>query len=118
MDTSLEIVKYLDMYLGIPSVVLDPDKKRRKLYGKAGAFRLQPWGVEYRVLSSGMMKDKKTLEFVWSGICAALNAYNEGYGRLDASIVTDIINNSKVAEAKETVIYQSLVNREYLDLFK
>lgn len=42
--TSITLVKYLDMYLGIPSVVLDPDTKRRTLYGKAGDFRLKPYG--------------------------------------------------------------------------
>lgn len=32
------------MYLGIPSVVMDPDTKRRTLYGKAGDFRLKAYG--------------------------------------------------------------------------
>ena len=38
------MVKLLDIFLGIPSVIIDPDKKRRKLYGKAGAFRLTKYG--------------------------------------------------------------------------
>lgn len=44
IDTSVLLVKYLDMYLGIPSVVYDSDKKRRSLYGKAGCFRLTSYG--------------------------------------------------------------------------
>lgn len=44
IDTSVALVKYLDMYLGIPSVVKDKDKRRRSLYGKAGSFRLTPYG--------------------------------------------------------------------------
>ena len=44
INTSITLVKYLDMYLGIPSVVLDPDTRRRTLYGKAGDFRLKPYG--------------------------------------------------------------------------
>lgn len=44
IDTSLALVKYLDAYLGLRSVIADPDKKRRSLYGKAGCFRLTPYG--------------------------------------------------------------------------
>lgn len=44
IDTSLALVKYLDLYLGVPSVIKDKDKKRRSLYGKAGCFRLTPYG--------------------------------------------------------------------------
>lgn len=44
IDTSLALVKYLDLYLGVPSVIKDRDKKRRSLYGKAGCFRLTPYG--------------------------------------------------------------------------
>ena len=38
IDTSVQLVKYLDLYLGVPAVIDDPDKKRRSLYGKAGSF--------------------------------------------------------------------------------
>lgn len=44
IDSSLLIVKYLDMYLGVPSVIYDKDKRRRSLYGKAGCFRLTSYG--------------------------------------------------------------------------
>lgn len=44
IDTSLQLVKYMDAYLGLTSLLKDPDKKRRSLYGKAGCFRLTPYG--------------------------------------------------------------------------
>ena len=44
VDTSLSLVRYMDVFLGIPSVVKDKDKKRRSLYGKAGCFRLTDYG--------------------------------------------------------------------------
>ena len=40
IDTSVALIKYLDMYLGVPSVIKDRDKRRRSLYGKAGCFLL------------------------------------------------------------------------------
>lgn len=36
---SRDIIKALDVFIGIPSVIIDTDTKRRSLYGKAGCFR-------------------------------------------------------------------------------
>jgi hypothetical protein len=41
-----------DLYLGLPSIIMDKDSKRRTLYGQASRYRIQPWGVEYRTLSN------------------------------------------------------------------
>jgi hypothetical protein len=41
-----------DLFLGLPSIIMDKDSKRRLLYGKASRYRIQPWGVEYRTLSN------------------------------------------------------------------
>lgn len=46
------LVKNMDIYLGIPSLAFTKDNRRRALYGKAGAFRPKPYGVEYRVLDN------------------------------------------------------------------
>lgn len=45
-------IRACDLTLGMWSVLKDKDTQRRKLYGKAGAFRYKPYGVEYRVLSN------------------------------------------------------------------
>jgi len=44
--------KQLDYVLGLPSLLVDTDPTRRQMYGKAGAYRPKPYGVEYRVLSN------------------------------------------------------------------
>lgn len=44
VETSINLIKTFDIFLGIPSVIIDPDTKRRELYGKAGAFRLTRYG--------------------------------------------------------------------------
>lgn len=56
-----QFVKTNDLFLGIPSILLDKDKRRRQLYGKAGAFRYKDYGQgfagsEYRVLSNFWLK--------------------------------------------------------------
>ncbi len=96
VDTSLMLVRYLDAFLGLPSLQYDSNKERRSLYGKAGAFRLQDHGVEYRSMSSALMKDNDTLSFVWDGVMKAINAYNNGVPIPSPSDVCNAINNSDV----------------------
>jgi hypothetical protein len=74
----IAVIRAMDLFLGVPSIFLDPDTKRRELYGKAGAYRSKNYGVEYRTLSNfWIWKDatkkwvydqtKRALEFVESG---------------------------------------------------
>lgn len=103
IDTSVALVKYLDMYLGIPSVVRDRDKRRRSLYGKAGCFRLTPYGVEYRVLSGAMMKDVETLNFVWDQLSKAIYHCSKGSTLISPEIACSVINNSDLELAKRVI---------------
>lgn len=102
-NDSILLVKYMDMYLGIPSVVLDPDTKRRNLYGKAGSFRLCKYGVEYRTLSSKFIDNDEYITFMWNGITKAIHAFNKRLPIISAKTVQDVINNSNVTKAKELI---------------
>lgn len=97
---SLRMVKLLDIFLGIPSVIIDPDKKRRELYGKAGAFRLTKYGVEYRTLSSYMMSKDSILYLVWDLLTLAEN-FGGSPNAFDKNQIQHIINESDVEEAKK-----------------
>lgn len=103
VETSLLLIKYLDAYLGVPSVLLDGDTNRRSLYGKAGAFRLCDYGLEYRTLSSYFLRTKTTLTFVWDGIQRAINAFEHGYILPPADNIQDAINNSNINEARKLI---------------
>lgn len=49
------LVALMDLFVGIPSVLLNRDSRaaeRRENYGRAGEYRIQPHGVEYRTLSN------------------------------------------------------------------
>lgn len=46
------LAKTLDFFIGLPLTIYDPDKRRTQLYGKPGAFRFKPYGLEYRVPSN------------------------------------------------------------------
>lgn len=91
------IIRNMDHYLGVWSVIVDQDKKRRQLYGKAGCFRPQPHGVEYRTLSNFWIFSPETISEVWDRTQAACNAEIEH----DAKLIQDIINNGNIDAAKQ-----------------
>ncbi|HEY6020645.1 MAG TPA: hypothetical protein VIY48_12365, partial [Candidatus Paceibacterota bacterium] len=83
----MELVRQLDYYLGLPSLLWDKDNRRRSLYGRAGAFRPKSYGLEYRVLSNAWLQSDKMIGWVfdrtvqavvdaWAGNSAA-NVYGE-----------------------------------------
>lgn len=49
------VIKQMDYFLGVTSHFWDKDTERRQLYGKQGAYRVKPYGVEYRPLSNAWL---------------------------------------------------------------
>jgi len=90
----------MDVLLGLPSVLIDPDRKRRSLYGKAGCFRLCPYGFEYRVLSAKMYSTDDLMDLVWRGIQASIYACNNALPFFDDMNVRKAIDTSNVKLAK------------------
>lgn len=68
------VVRACDLFLGVPSVLMDDGELRKQLYGKAGAFREKSFGVEYRTLSNFWIFDPKLVEWVYSSTERALEA--------------------------------------------
>lgn len=113
-ESSLRMVKYFDLYLGLPSVLLDKDTQRRKLYGKAGSFRLCSYGFEYRTLSSAMMADRDKLRTIWSGIEKAVFAFNRGVSLPESGYVRKAINENDIDLAKALIKKYNVLNTEDL----
>lgn len=67
-----DLVRQLDWYLGAWSLSVDHDTVRRKLYGKAGAMRFKPYGVEYRVLSNFWLTESRYKQTVWNRMQRAI----------------------------------------------
>lgn len=63
-----EVVKGIDASLGVMSVILDKDTRRKKLYGKSGAFRPKPYGIEYRTLSNFWITKPEYTDWVFNTI--------------------------------------------------
>jgi hypothetical protein len=69
----LTAIKYCDLYIGIPSVLMDTGELRKQLYGKAGAFRQKMYGVEYRTPSNFWIFTDELTGWVWDQSEKALN---------------------------------------------
>jgi hypothetical protein len=69
----LAAIKYCDLYIGVPSVLMDTGELRKQLYGKAGAFRQKVYGVEYRTPSNFWIFTDELTAWVWDQTEKALN---------------------------------------------
>ena len=89
-----QFARQLDYYLGMYSLFWDKDGTRRKLYGRAGAFRPKPYGLEYRVLSNRWLDNPELIKWVYNTTqCAMADGFDglwaeDKYGDI-AQVVID-----------------------------
>lgn len=103
------VVKALDLFLGVPSILMDQGKLRRKLYGKAGAHRIKPYGVEYRTLSNFWIFEEKYTNWVYDGVERALEAVLIGMDvDCEADSILSAINKNNVKAAEMLVAKYNL----------
>lgn len=69
---SIRLGRILDYFVGAPLATLDPDKKRRLLYGRPGAIRFKPYGLEYRTPSNFWTLDPRRVEAVYINVHEAV----------------------------------------------
>lgn len=106
------LVRNLDATLGLISLLLDKDEKRRELYGKAGAYRPKPYGVEYRVLSNFWLKGYaefiyNTCYFVTRRLLASQAFVKPGVD------YQSIINNNRKEEAADLLRMEDVMTPNY-----
>lgn len=100
------VARACDLWIGVPSVMIDLDKDRRKLYGRAGTFRRKSYGVEYRTPSNFWLQSEDLMRWIYGASHAALGFAStdlETYDYLepDSQRIQDCINNSDMGLAKE-----------------
>lgn len=95
------VVRLMDLFLGVPSVLMDTGEDRKKLYGKAGAHRIKPYGVEYRTLSNFWIFSDRLIQWAWDNTQRAVES------ELDVSVYADrilqAINGNDKVVAKQLV---------------
>jgi len=107
-----ELVKQLDFFLGLPSLIFDSDKMRREMYGKAGAYRPKSYGVEYRTLSNKWLTNESIMKLVYRNAHAAVQslltgkAMHKEYGDIQSIINQSDVKKAKAIMKKEQICYE------------
>ena len=100
----LEVVRNMDLFLGVPSVLMDKGEQRKQMYGAAGAHRVKPYGVEYRTLSNFWIFEERLIRWVWSQTERSINNQHIDV-MAEQDLILEAINNNNKAVA------QALVNQ-------
>lgn len=72
-------IKYMDATVGLYMTIIDGEQRRRELYGKAGAFRPKPYGVEYRTPSNAWLTNKNRRQAIYELTKAAVSMATNQY---------------------------------------
>jgi len=91
------LIRNMDKYLGLPSLIIDRDTDRRKIYGKAGDFRSEELAddiikIEYRTLGANMGATDELMEYCFDQTLLAIEATNRGES--PDPVIEKIIDNS------------------------
>lgn len=102
MDVNIKLIKAFDLFLGLQSIILDPDIKRRTMYGKAGCYRIKPkYGFEYRTLSTFWTDSEAYITWAYEQAHKAIDFVNIGGHITNEQEIVDAINNSNTEKALE-----------------
>lgn len=110
--TDIQIVRACDILLGIPSVLLDEDNRRRTMYGAAGCYRHKPYGVEYRSLSNFWLTSDNLKRWVYRQAEASVHAVSrldEWYDVVSPDEVQRIINTGDTKAASAAVLNLGII---------
>lgn len=102
-----KIIRMCDYTMGLPSILMDKDEERRKLYGKAGCLRHKPYGVEYRTLSNFWLFSDELLAWAYEGArdaYANINKLEGYYDIVSGEEVQRIINENDKAAARAALL--------------
>lgn len=100
----INLIKCLDLYSGVASVLMDSGELRKQLYGKAGAMRFKNYGVEYRTLSNFWVFKPELVKWVWRQTNRAMDALpNIEQINADSDFIIGAINNNDVSLANHLV---------------
>lgn len=104
----------LDLFVGNTCVLIDRDpeqKERRKMYGRAGEYRLPKWGLEYRTPSNFWLRSYQLMGFVMGLSRMALRFSNydeyEKVGQITYNYQEGFHEEQKTRPSEEAMIWLS-----------
>lgn len=107
---AFQLARWCDLTMGVRSVLEDPDKQRRELYGCAGSFRKKPYGIEYRVLSNYWIASKDAMEMVYNRAIDAVDRVMTNWiiSDQEGGDIIKCINNSDKDLAEQLIAQYAL----------
>lgn len=97
------IVKTCDALLGNQSVLIDRESLqaiRRRVYGRAGEYRIQPHGLEYRTLDNFWLKSVPLANFVLAMARNSVKVIDTCYRKWDAwAALQDCVDQELIRKA-------------------
>lgn len=99
-DLVEQLTKAMDMTVGLKSLFLDKDDRRKELYGKAGCFRFKQYGMEYRTPSNFWIATDELIQWAWKTTMEAIDLVNSGMvnelaDKYSDRVIRAINNNDK-----------------------
>lgn len=109
-ETNRLLIRAYDLFIAIPGLFMEPDNRRKQLYGKAGAHREKKYGVEYRSPSNYFVSSQQLVDWLYDSANLAIDFINAGNvieGTM-ASCIKDTINTKDMYVAKELMDHFNL----------
>jgi hypothetical protein len=95
VPTVSALSRICDVFLGIPSILVDEDTRRRAIYGSPADFRFKDISnnimlFEYRCLGGGLLANDETIRWVYRQAYKAVDYFNQC---VDNPLLLEEINN-------------------------
>lgn len=109
-QTQAKMTIMCDMFLGLTSLLIDDDNRRRELYGQAGSIRYKDYGIEYRSLSNFWIFEEAKRKWAYDQATKAFSAmknedqFFELVSILNPREVQRVINEDDKAMAESYII--------------
>jgi len=109
LQSIARIIFAMDVFLGVPSVIIDQDTQRRQLYGNPGDFRYKNiltddnsfTIVEYRTLGGYLTDSVELLQWMYRNTIEAYNNKDYAIDNINHAQVKNIIEDGNVDAAIE-----------------
>lgn len=109
-EKAVNLLKWIDLFVGLKSVVYDIPSDRRNVYGKSGDFRFTAHGIEYRTLSNFPLLHPAIFENLF------LIAENIGNKMLNVKY-SDFVSNNHIKPMIDIINECKSEAKDYLDYY-
>lgn len=114
MDKNEALAKVMDLFLGVPAVIIEPENDRLKAgYGMSGNYRHQGHGMEYRTLSSYFSSSQELTTWCFETTQRAIQYLNDNPDlkevNKDKDKIQEAINTKNIKLALELTEKYKLV---------